>query len=142
MIFHLQLIFLPHSGRVPRVFLHRCFSFCSVSILCSTILHLCSFCVCGCLGTCIHPQDDLLHIQQTCMFSLYYPTWISSFYLHVWQPLPFLQRSSCTSSIMLSNFVAVEMTSHQNSPFPFESMPAWISMALAQPINIVTEKYP
>ena len=36
---------------------------------------------------------------------------------------------------MLSNFVAVEMTSHQNSPFPFESMPAWISIALAFPIS-------
>ena len=36
----------------------------------------------------------------------------------------------------LSNFVAVEMTSHQNSPLPFESMPAWISMALALPINV------
>ena len=36
---------------------------------------------------------------------------------------------------MLSNFVAVEMTSHQNSPFPFESMPAWISIALALPIS-------
>ena len=32
---------------------------------------------------------------------------------------------------MLSKFVAVEMTSHQNSPFPFESMPAWINIALA-----------
>ena len=37
---------------------------------------------------------------------------------------------------MLSNFVAVEMTSHQTSPFPFESIPAWISMALAPPINV------
>ena len=32
--------------------------------------------------------------------------------------------------------VAVEMTSHQNSPLPFDSIPAWISMALALPINI------
>ena len=39
-------------------------------------------------------------------------------------------------TIMLSNFVAVEMTLHQNSPFPFESMPAWISMALGLPINV------
>ena len=39
-------------------------------------------------------------------------------------------------TIMLSNFVAVEMTSHQNSPLPFESIPAWISMALALPINV------
>ena len=31
---------------------------------------------------------------------------------------------------------AVEMTSHQNSPLPFESIPAWISMALALPISI------
>ena len=28
------------------------------------------------------------------MFSLYCPTWISSFPLHVWQPLPFLQKIS------------------------------------------------
>ena len=26
---------------------------------------------------------------------------------------------------MLSNFVAVEMTSHQNSPLYFDSIPAW-----------------
>ena len=37
---------------------------------------------------------------------------------------------------MLSNYVAVDMTSHQNSPLPFESIPAWISMALALPINV------
>ena len=40
-------------------------------------------------------------------------------------------------TIILSNFVAVEMTSHQDSPFPFDSMPGWISMALALPINIL-----
>ena len=39
-------------------------------------------------------------------------------------------------TIILSNLVAVEMTSHQSSPLPFESMPAWISMALALPINV------
>ena len=39
-------------------------------------------------------------------------------------------------TIMLSNFVAVEMTLHHNSPFPFESMPARISMALGLPINV------
>ena len=39
-------------------------------------------------------------------------------------------------TIMLSSFVAVEMTSHQNSPLPFESIPAWISMALALPIKV------
>ena len=39
-------------------------------------------------------------------------------------------------TIMLSNFVAVEMTSLQNSPLYFDSIPAWISMALALPINI------
>ena len=39
-------------------------------------------------------------------------------------------------TIMLSNFVAVEMTSHQNSPLYFDSIPAWISTALALPINV------
>ena len=39
-------------------------------------------------------------------------------------------------TIMLSSFVAVEMTSHQNSPLYFDSIPAWISMALALPINV------
>ena len=39
-------------------------------------------------------------------------------------------------TIMLSSYVAVEMTSHQNSPLPFESIPAWISMALALLINV------
>ena len=38
--------------------------------------------------------------------------------------------------IMLSYFIAVEMTSHQNSRFLFESIPAWINMALALPINV------
>ena len=38
-------------------------------------------------------------------------------------------------TIMLSSFVAVEMTSHQNSPLYFDSIPAWINMALALPIN-------
>ena len=37
---------------------------------------------------------------------------------------------------MLSSFVAVEMTSHQNSPLYFDSIPAWINMALALPINV------
>ena len=37
---------------------------------------------------------------------------------------------------MLSSFVAVEMTSHQNSPLYFDSIPAWISMALALLINV------
>ena len=36
---------------------------------------------------------------------------------------------------MLSSFVAVEMTSHQNSPLYFDSIPAWIDMALALPVN-------
>ena len=31
---------------------------------------------------------------------------------------------------------SVEMTSHQNSPLYFDSIPAWISMALALPINV------
>ena len=39
-------------------------------------------------------------------------------------------------TIMLSSFVDVEMTSHQNSPFYFDSFPAWINMALALPINV------
>ena len=39
------------------------------------------------------------------------------------------------SPLCLSKFVAVEMISHQHSPFPFESMPAWISIALALPIS-------
>ena len=39
-------------------------------------------------------------------------------------------------TIMLSTFVSVEMTSHQNSPLYFDSIPAWISMALALPINV------
>ena len=53
-----------------------------------------------------------------------------------------LQNTVCGSfvlsdlTILLSNFVAVEITSQQNSPFPYESMPAWISMALALPINV------
>ena len=38
-------------------------------------------------------------------------------------------------TIMLSSFVPVEMTSHQNSPLYFDSIPAWINMALALPIN-------
>ena len=37
---------------------------------------------------------------------------------------------------MLSKFVAVEKTSHQNSYYPFESMTAWISIALALPISV------
>ena len=37
---------------------------------------------------------------------------------------------------MLSNFVAVEMTSQKNSPLYFDSSPAWISMALALPIKV------
>ena len=37
---------------------------------------------------------------------------------------------------MLSKFVAVEMTSHQTSPFSFELMPAWISLGLALPTNV------
>ena len=36
---------------------------------------------------------------------------------------------------MLSSIVAVEMTSHQNSPLYFDSIPAWINMALALPVN-------
>ena len=37
---------------------------------------------------------------------------------------------------MLSNFVAVEMTSHQNSPLYFDSIIAGISMDLALSINL------
>ena len=87
------------------------------------------------------------------MVFLYFPTWISSFCLHVWHSLPFLQKFSGISNflhlfhntaggvlsgftIMLSNFVAMEMTSHKNSPLPFESIPACVSMAHAVPINV------
>ena len=104
--------------------------------------------ICGCLGISTHLLHDLLHIQQTFMFSLYYPTWISSFCHHVWQPVFHIFcilsiKQVCGGfalsglTLILSNFVAVEMTSHRNSPLPFESMPAWISMALALPINVV-----
>ena len=36
------LIFLTHPGKFPPVFLHRCHSFCNLSILCSSISHLCT----------------------------------------------------------------------------------------------------
>ena len=37
---------------------------------------------------------------------------------------------------MLSKFVAVEMTSHQNSPFSLELMTACINIALALPTSV------
>ena len=39
-------------------------------------------------------------------------------------------------TIMLSKFVAVEMTSQQNSPFSFELMPAGINIVLALPTSV------
>ena len=39
-------------------------------------------------------------------------------------------------TIILSKFVAVGMTSHQNSPFSLELMPACINIALALPTNV------
>ena len=39
-------------------------------------------------------------------------------------------------TIILSKFVAVEMTSQQNSPFSLELMPAYINIALALPTSV------
>ena len=39
-------------------------------------------------------------------------------------------------TIILSKFVAVEMTSHQNSPFSLALMPACINIALALPTSV------
>ena len=39
-------------------------------------------------------------------------------------------------TIILSKFVAVEMTSHQNSPFSLELMPAFINVVLALPTSV------
>ena len=38
-------------------------------------------------------------------------------------------------TIMLSSFFVAEMASQQNSPSYFDSIPAWINMALALPVN-------
>ena len=39
-------------------------------------------------------------------------------------------------TIILSKFVAVEMTSHKNSRFSFALIPACINIALGLPINV------
>ena len=84
------------------------------------------------------------------MFSLYCPTWISSFPFMYGNHCHFSKRSQvfhelciliveqsvwwfCLSglTIILSKFVAVEMTSHLNSPFSLALMPACINIALA-----------
>ena len=89
------------------------------------------------------------------MFSLCCPTWISSFPFMYGNYCHFSKRSQmlhllhilivkqCESgfvlsglTIILSKFVAVKVTSHQNSPFSLALMPACINIALALPTSV------